>query len=269
MAAPERRRRQILIDRQLQLGLSVHFVAWLYFYVVAFAVLANAESIWALFTQPDSEGAHLEAVEHLQWFTKLTILPLTLTFACVAVHGVMITHRIAGPIYRIKAVIRDLAQRRLPSGPVTLRKGDCFRDVAEELTKLTDSTRDDHARRRRMNGETVAALRELVDSLESGPRPAAETLAMANQALDRAEFLDRHLSAALEPVADDAAAPAADATPPAGTAATPPAAAAPVADAAPPADAAPVAADAPAAEAAPAAGAPADATLVTSDAAKS
>jgi hypothetical protein len=263
MAAPERRRRQILIDRQLQLGLSVHFVAWLYFYVVAFAVLANAESIWALFTQPDAEGAHLDAVEHLQWFTRLTILPLTLTFACVAVHGVMITHRIAGPIYRIKAVIRDLAQRRLPSGPVTLRKGDCFLDVADELTKLVESTRDDHGRRRRMNGETVATLRELVAALESGPRPAAETLAMANQALDRAEFLDRHLTAALEPGSGDEAAAAARATPPADTPAAPPAPAAPVADAAPPVDAAPVV------DAAPPAAAPADATLVTSDAANS
>ena len=251
MAGPQRRRRQILIDRQLQLGLSVHFVGWLYFYVVAFAVLANAESIWALFTQPDSEGAHLDAVEHLQWFTKLTILPLTLTFACVAVHGVLITHRIAGPIYRIKAVIRDLAQRRLPSRAVELRKGDCFRDVAEELTKLVDSTRDDHARRRRMNGETVAALRELVAALESGPRSAAETLAMANQALDRAEFLDRHLAAALVPETAGEAVPAADAAPPADAPAAPPAEPAPVADAAPPADV------------------PADATLVTAEAAKS
>jgi hypothetical protein len=257
MAAPERRRRQILIDRQLQLGLSMHFIGWLYFYVVAFSVLANAESIWALFTQPDSEGAYLDAIDHLQWFTKLTVLPLTLTFACVAVHGVLITHRIAGPIYRIKAVIRDLAQRKLPMRPVELRKGDAFRDVADELTKLVEAMRDDHARRQRMNAETVTVLRELVAGLESGPRPQAETLAMANQALDRAEFLDRHLAAALVTVADDAAAPAADATPPAGTDATPPAAAAPVA------------ADAPAAETAPAAGAPADATLVTSDAAKS
>src|SRR5262245_34313827 len=122
MAGPEYKRRQILVDRRLQLGLSIQFVAWLYFYVVAFAVLANAESIWALFTQPDSEDAYLEAVDHLQWFTKLTVLPLTLTFACVAVHGVMITHRLAGPMVRIKAVIRDLAQRRLPTRPITLRK---------------------------------------------------------------------------------------------------------------------------------------------------
>jgi hypothetical protein len=246
MAGPERRRRQILIDRQLQLGLSVHFVGWLYFYVVAFAVLANAESIWALFTQSEAEAAQVDAVQHLQWFTRLTVLPLTLTFACVAVHGVLITHRIAGPIYRIKAVIRDLVQHRLPSGPVTLRKSDCFRDVAEELTKLVDATRDDHARRRRMNGETVVALRELVAALESGPRPAAETLAMANQALDRAEFLDRHLAAALEEDGTAAAAPAA----------AEPAAAAPSPAPAEPAAAAP-------------ADAPAEATLVTAESSSS
>jgi hypothetical protein len=246
MAGAHHRRRQILVDRQVQLGLSVHFVGWLYFYVVAFAVLANAESIWALFTQPDAEAAHIDAVQHLQWFTRLTVLPLTLTFACVAVHGVLITHRVAGPIYRIKSVIRDLVQRRLPSEPVTLRKGDCFRDVAEELTKLVDSTRDDHARRRRMNGETVVALRELVAALESGPRPAAETLAMANQALDRAEFLDRHLAAALTTDAGDAVPPAAAAAEaPAASTATP--------------DSAPAPSDA----------APSDATLVTADAAKS
>ena len=256
MAGPVHRRRQILIDRQVQLGLSVHFVAWLYFYVVAFAVLANAESIWALFTQPDYEAAHADAVQHLQWFTRLTVLPLTLTFACVAVHGVLITHRVAGPMYRIKSVIRDLVQRRLPAGPITLRKGDCFRDVAEELTKLVDATRDDHARRRRMNGETVAALRDLVASLESGPRPAAETLAAANQALDRAEFLDRHLATALSTDSGDEVPATAETAPAPATAEVP--APAPAAE--------PAAA---VAEPAPAEAAPADATLVTAEAAKS
>lgn len=191
------KRRQILVDPDLQVGLSMNILGWLYFYVVAFALLANAPSVWTVFAASPSDPAYFEAVQRLQWFTQFTVLPLAVTFAAVAVHGVVFTHRVAGPIYRIKMTLRDMAQRRYPSKPVTLRKKDYFKDVAADLTTVIESLREDAARRRRMNEETATGARDLVDALEQGRGSRQEILAMAHLVLDRAERMDRHLAAVL------------------------------------------------------------------------
>jgi hypothetical protein len=194
MSGKTHKRRQILVDGELQIGMSVHLVGWLYFYVVSFALLANAGSLWSVISEPETEAAYDEAVRHMQWFTQFTVMPLALTFVCVAAHSLVFTHRIAGPIYRIRTVLRDMAQRKLPTRPVTLREKDYFKPVADELTKVIECVRDDSARQRRMNQETMTGLRDLVSALDGGKLSAQEVLALANQTLDRAERLDRHLA---------------------------------------------------------------------------
>jgi hypothetical protein len=200
MAGAGRKRRQILVDADLQIGLSMHILGWLYFYIVTFALLANAPAMWAVLTANAADAAYYDAVQRLQWFTQYTALPLAVTFVCVAVHGVVFTHRVAGPIHRIKATLRDLAQRRLTPTPVLLRPKDYFKDVASDLSSAIDTVRDDAARQRRMNEETLVAAREAIEALEKG-RASHETLALAHLVLDRAERLDRHLAAATDPAA--------------------------------------------------------------------
>ena len=196
MASEGRKRRQILVDADLQVGLSMHILGWLYFYVVLFALAANAPSLWAVATAPASDPGYAEAVEHLRWFTQYTVLPLALTFVCVAVHGVFFTHRVAGPIFRIKSVLRGMAQRRYPAGGVKLREKDFFKDVAAEMDVVLESVREDAARLRRMNQETLASAREVVAALERTEPVPHEALTLSHLMLDRAERLDRHLSAA-------------------------------------------------------------------------
>jgi hypothetical protein len=204
------KRRQILIDADLQVSLSMNILGWLYFYVVLFALLANAPSVWAVFTAPASDPSYFEAVQRLQWFAQFTVMPLAATFVAVSVHGVIFTHRVAGPIYRLKQVLRDMAQRKLPEGPVRLRDKDYFKDVAQDLTTVIESMKEDGARRRRMNDETVAAARELLQALENGQGTKVDVRAMAHRVLDNAERMDRHLSSSL-PADEPAAAPAPEA----------------------------------------------------------
>ena len=203
MSAPRHKRRQILVDRQLQFGLSMHLIGWLYFYVVAFAMIVNLPAIWAVVTEPETESAFDTAVQHMQWFTQYTIVPLALTFVCVAAHAIVATHRIAGPIVRVKAVLREMSERRFPAAPVKLRDKDYFKDVAIEVDNLSAALRENAARERRMNQETAAGARDLLAAIEQGELTKNELLALAHEALDRAERLDRHLAAA-EPDADPA-----------------------------------------------------------------
>jgi methyl-accepting chemotaxis protein len=45
------------------------------------------------------------------------------------------THRIVGPVYRVRQVLREAAEGRLPAGIVTLRRRDFFKDLAADLNR--------------------------------------------------------------------------------------------------------------------------------------
>jgi methyl-accepting chemotaxis protein len=212
MAEPNRKRRQILVDSELQFGMSLHLIGWLYFYVIAFALLANAPAIFDFLSGSESDIGYAAAVERMRWFAQSTMLPLAMTFVCVAAHCMVFTHRVAGPAFRIRTVLSELAARRLPQRPVTLRDNDYFKDICTELNKVIDAQREDAARQRRMNAEISSGIRDLAAAIDEGRLGKDELLALAKAATESAERVDRHL-AAVEPQAAPAAAPAAaDAT---------------------------------------------------------
>jgi hypothetical protein len=210
------KRRKVLVDVDLQVGMSLNMLGWLYFYVVMFAVVVNAKGLWAIFVGGDADPEYFDAVERLQWFTRFTVVPLVCMFICVAAHGVVFAHRVAGPIQRIKSTLRDVAARRYPAKPVTLRPTDYMKDVAVELTTVIAALRDDAERTRRINQDTVGAARELLVAIDEGRLGKPELLALAQAARDGAERCDRHLAEATS----EAAAPAQAVDAPASAAAT-------------------------------------------------
>ena len=76
MSQPKYKRREIMVDSKLQLGLAMNLIGWLYFYVVAFALVANAPAIWDVLTAPETDTAYYDAVQRMQWFTQFTVIPL-------------------------------------------------------------------------------------------------------------------------------------------------------------------------------------------------
>ncbi|MCM8760217.1 MAG: hypothetical protein NC832_00635, partial [Candidatus Omnitrophica bacterium] len=60
---------------------------------------------------------------------------LIIILAVLTVLGmVILTHRIAGPGYRIKAILKDLYEGKTPT--FRLRKGDALKAMLEEIEKL-------------------------------------------------------------------------------------------------------------------------------------
>jgi hypothetical protein len=96
---------------------------------------------------------------------------------------------------------------------VRLRPKDFFKDVAAEMSTMIDALREDAARGRRMNQETIAAAREMLDAASAGRLSGPEMAALAQATLDRAERFDRHLAAVLDPPAGAAPQAAAPASP--------------------------------------------------------
>jgi len=80
------------------------------------------------------------------------------------------THRIVGPLYRLKQLMRDITEGRPPTGPTTLRNGDELKDVFEQFTTmmkaLDDFTKSDLAELDAAKRGDAAALSRIESRLK-------------------------------------------------------------------------------------------------------
>ena len=202
MSKPPIHRRKFLVDPDLQVGLSTEMVGWILVYFLVFSTVANLPNFVALARSPADDVEYLAAMEQLRGFAAYVVLPMAVTFVAMSIHGVFLTHRIAGPVVRLKRAMRELSSRRLPA-PISLRAKDHFKDLADEVNAAVAVLREDSGRRRRMADDSVAKLRAVVRLLENQPADLRPALAAAHEALDAAEGLSSHLA-----VTTDASAPA-------------------------------------------------------------
>lgn len=180
------KRRQFLVDPEVQIGLSVHLICWIYGYFLVFAVVANSPAIYHLLSSDTRDAAYAAALDQIRTFARFVVVPMGLTFVAMAVHAVFVTHRLAGPMVRYRKALRDIASRRTP-GPVTVREKDYFRDIADEMNAAISVLREDAVRRRNIAEATRLAARDLVQSLESRPEDVHAALTRAYSVLDGAE----------------------------------------------------------------------------------
>jgi len=200
MASSRIRRRQKLVDARFQFQLGTHLVGWLYLYVVVVAVAVNLPALKALLFADGDDARFVEAMHAVRSFSSFVLVPLVLTFLVMAVHAILLTHRIAGPIFRVKAALGEIAQRRFPES-VTFRDRDFLKDVAEELTATSQALREDQERMRRMNAETKAAAQRLVELARTGIE-REHLVVVATDVLAATERLERHLAVDADPDAD-------------------------------------------------------------------
>jgi hypothetical protein len=211
------KRKQVLVDPEFQLGLSTEMVGWIYVYFLLFSLAANFGGVWQLATARADDAAYVAAMDQLRNFASDVVLPMGVTFVAMGIHGIYLTHRIAGPIVRLKRTMREIASRREPE-PIVLRKNDHFKDLADEINVATAVLREDAIRRERILTEVLGRARACVRAIEEHPESAREALALAHSTLDGLETLNRCMFAepgtpaaaegASAPAAEPAAAPA-------------------------------------------------------------
>ena len=69
---------------------------------------------------------------------------LFVTVVAASLGGVFFLHRVAGPIYRIRVTLKQMADLKLPAHEIHLRRGDFFQEVAVELNRLLSQLRQKH-----------------------------------------------------------------------------------------------------------------------------
>ncbi|MHC4860123.1 MAG: hypothetical protein ACYTDY_08540 [Planctomycetota bacterium] len=126
MAAQRYRRRKWLIDTDIQVRLGVKLAFYVGVYLALFCLVALFEPLLVLLKGGiDSVTAR----EEIATILGAILLPLLLAVACMFVHGILILHRVAGPVYRIRRGLEALADGRLDE-VMRLRQKDYLKDVA-------------------------------------------------------------------------------------------------------------------------------------------
>ncbi len=150
MGTFEHRRRKRIVDPGLQVGLAVRLLLVLTALLAAGIALAFAPSAYILATTNDLKSLEPAAAEFLVLHMRLWPAAL-LSFAGIFVYAILFSHRIAGPVYRINAVLRALIDDRDPP-VVKFRDGDYFHPTATLLGELSEKMRS--LRRTPAPGET-------------------------------------------------------------------------------------------------------------------
>jgi signal peptidase II len=135
---PHHRRRIRLIRPRLQLKLLGAFfgVAVL---ALALQYLVFQRALTELALRLPNDGAVLTTQANARLGAALLIAVLVLAPAMFAI-GLMLTHRIVGPIYRFEQFLHSVDQGRMRE-ECRIRKGDEFQELCELINRVTREAR--------------------------------------------------------------------------------------------------------------------------------
>lgn len=128
------RRKGRLVDRKFQIGLAWRILLVFLLFFFAGILLVFAPSMFGLFTGESLESLEPAATEFLILHHRIWPAVVIVLIGMFA-YTVIMSHRIAGPIYRINDVLRKMIGGKFPD-TVTFRKGDYFQETAELLETL-------------------------------------------------------------------------------------------------------------------------------------
>lgn len=114
-------------------------------------------------------------------------LVLVLSISAV---GILITHKVVGPLYKISSLFGRVRDNRLGSAPPGLRKGDELQDFYSSFREMHQSVRDRVVEDVRVLSDAVSAIEASAD----GRTPAVQ------RALDELRQLRKRKEDSLEPV---------------------------------------------------------------------
>lgn len=143
MNQPQQRRRILIVDRSFQHAFMLRFAgAVIGCVVLAFLVLtcyyylrySRGDLAMKFFYATGQAGSGLKQATLLEVVWLPLLLSTFLSCLFMLAFGLIYSHRIAGPVYRIKRVLRDLREGN-PVEECRLRKRDEFHDLAEEVTQ--------------------------------------------------------------------------------------------------------------------------------------
>jgi hypothetical protein len=134
------RRRKFIVNYKLQLSILLTSLGYVGFLILVVSVALFAPLILRL-RHPDYNSIETsDAALRILYLHDTYWLPVLLTLVAIALHSVSISHKIAGPIYRLRRICEAMIAGVLPK-PVVLRKGDYLRPEMDAANGMLDAWR--------------------------------------------------------------------------------------------------------------------------------
>lgn len=127
-------RRKLLVNREIQFKVVIYVLIFMVITSILVS-LATFNSVWSMLVNHlvSANEKNLTQIFDITFKTfALRITVITIFLAILAGLGMLIvSHRIAGPVYRMAQVLKELQEGKSPS--FTLRKGDSLSTLMEEI----------------------------------------------------------------------------------------------------------------------------------------
>lgn len=130
------KRKQYLVDRSYQL----QFVTRVFMVVLAVAVVSSLLSIglmWFNMYRPDLES-HTPLIASFIAVATTLLIELLLAIPIVFYLGIRQSHRIVGPMNRIKRTLEAIGQGDFTQR-ISLRQGDALEELAKSISQMAES----------------------------------------------------------------------------------------------------------------------------------
>jgi methyl-accepting chemotaxis protein len=166
MGTPEPKRRRILIESLQYRLLAIHLV----YFATILLIFAGALFLPIILELRSGNLSVLEQGEVAAQFLALhaRVWPAMLVvLVLLALHSIVVSHRIAGPLYRFRSIFKAIAEGDL-SVRANLRKTDYLGKEADSLNEMVAVLRATLAGIQKQSREVRAAILALKPSIERG-----------------------------------------------------------------------------------------------------
>ena len=183
------RRRKFIVDRRLQFRLLFYSVGYILFYIVAIGAglfvplmiqLSNADQ-----TSPEALAIATNFLYLHYHFWPVALLSVIV----VALHSILTSHRMAGPLYRFRRIFQDLKEGAVPKA-VQLRRRDLLQSEMQSINEMLDGLRariSEIQRAEELLGQSIAECKRRVALLDdAGIRQCIGELAERGDSLAQA-----------------------------------------------------------------------------------
>ncbi len=177
------RRSIFLINRPFQLKFAFFVCSWLFALSLAYPlVIYNLFDLFFRYLSRDPNGPGLAALQSFRQEIIFLLAAFQVFFLVITfMISVFVSHRIAGPLYKLKNFFRQNGNGKL-SPDLYFRKNDHFQDVAVEYNQMISKLR---AELRGVH-ETVAATANQLDGISASGKIDPEQIKKLIQELHRA-----------------------------------------------------------------------------------
>ncbi len=163
------RRRILLINKPFQFRFIFYVCSWVFALSLIYPYLIMELFDWFYRRLgADPTGPAIQALQGTKTDFLILLAILQVTFiAIIFFLTLFMSHRIAGPIYKLRKLMNEARNGRLE--PVSFRKSDHFQELAADYNRLVESIRDTvaaakiHADRALEKNPDEATRKELLD----------------------------------------------------------------------------------------------------------